>query len=327
MATQPPVIDGIRESVWDESGLHAFQTNAYDGTVTNTADLSANWSALWDTNHIYFLAQITDDILKNGGSGADKFWIHDCLEIFFDMLNEKNNVNTGDSPSDDKYQYRFIYGLDDESIWEQPPVTGMENASNATTGGYIIEVKLPWTTLIGSHPFGNVIIGRALGAEFKVGDLDNDPQTWMPDGSILWNNPGIGSDDAIGLKRASSFGTLILVKDILPDTIAPAAVTDLSVSSVLAIEANLEWKSVGDDSTTGLAESYQIRFSTDSITPENWQNATQISTTLAPQIAGTMQNITVPGLQADTRYYFAIKTGDEAGNWSKLSDQLWLPRP
>jgi len=327
MASQPPVIDGIRESIWDESAFHTFQILPYDGIVNNPADLTANWSALWDTNHIYFLAQITDDILKNGGAGADKFWIHDCLEIFFDMLNEKNEVNTGDSPTDEKYQYRFIYGLDNEPIWEQPPVAGMENVSMATADGYLIEVKLPWTTLIDSHPFGDVIIGRALGAEFKVGDLDNNPQTWMPDGSILWNNPGIGSDDAIGLKRASSFGTLILVKDNSPDTIAPAAVTDLTASSVLAIEAQLEWTSVGDDTITGLAETYQIRFSTDSITSENWQNATLMNTSLVPQIAGTVQNITVPGLQADTRYFFAIKTGDEAGNLSKLSNIAEVTTP
>ncbi len=40
-----------------------------------------------------------------------------------------------------------------------------------------------------------------------------------------------------------------------------------------------------------------------------------------PAVAGTSQNKTVSGLPSTgTTYYFAIKTMDEAGNWSSLSN-------
>ena len=42
----------------------------------------------------------------------------------------------------------------------------------------------------------------------------------------------------------------------------------------------------------------------------------------APSGAGTTQTVTVNGLTASTNYYFAIKTYDEAGNASGISNVL-----
>ena len=318
----PPVIDGIRDTLWNRTNALPV-LNLYSGTIDSPADFSASWSALWDTVNIYFLAEVNDDLLRNSGPGAVKFWIHDCLEIFFDMLNEKNGVETGDSPTDDKYQYRFIYGLDSEPIAEQPPVSGMVNVSRAAPGGYLIEVSLPWTTLKGTHPVGDIIHGRSIGAEIQVADLDNSPMTWMPDANLVWNNPNA----TMGLKMASNFGTIILCEDNLPDTLPPGPVNDLTLTSALAMEAVVAWTSPGDDGLRGLAEVYSIRLSSEMIDETNWDAALPAQNPPCPLIAGSLQTTKLTGLKGNTDYFIAIRTGDEAGNWSEISNVIRVATP
>jgi len=314
IASTPPVIDGVIDDVWSESTKNPIP-NQINGAEVSEDDLTAFWYALWDDDNLYFLFEITDDMLMNSGPGATNFWIHDCAEIFFDMLNEKNFVETGTSDTDDKYQYRFIYGLDDEPIPENPPMEGVENVSAATDNGYIIEVKLPWSTLIGVHPFGDLIIGKSIGAEFHVADLDDNPFQWMPDANFTWNNP-----TGVGLKIAANFGTLILVNNNLPDVIPPAAITDLTAETISANEVNLNWTSTGDDGMVGLATSYDIRYNTEPIDDTNWDSSEIAQIDMEPLISGSEQSFIVTGLQGGTTYYFAIKILDEAENASELSN-------
>ena len=284
-AIEPPSIDGSRDDIWNGANSYSIDYN-YNGTSDGSGDLTANWYGLWDTVNLYLLLEVTDDIVRNSGQNAEKYWIHDCFEVFLDMLNEKNGVETGDNPTDDKYQYRFIYGLDNEPIPEQPPSEGVVSVSKATANGYIIEIKMPWSTLIGTYPVGPVIIGRSIGAEFQVADLDNNPEEWMPDANFLWNNP-----TGEGMKRADKFGTLILVENNLPDTVAPEPVNDLAAETLSAIEAILRWTSPGDDGSVGLAWAYDIRYNTDSITESNWLSSSLVNNTPSPKIAGTPPGI------------------------------------
>ncbi len=313
-ASVAPEIDGIKEAVWGETSINLLP-NLIGGSITSATDCSAKWYGLWDSENLYFLVEVTDELLKNSGPSASKFWVHDCFEIFIDLLNEKNSIETGNSTTDDKYQYRFIYGLDNEPIFENPPVTGVKNVSKATANGYIIEVKLPWSALIGTHPFGELVIGKSIGAEFQVADLDNNPLEWMPDANLCWNNL-----TGTGLKVAANFGTLVLVENNLPDNLAPAAITDLSGIARGSIDAELTWTAPGDNGLVGLAEEYEIRYNTIIINESNWAGSTKIDTALVAKIAGTNQKFKVTGLTGGTTYYFAIKTKDEANNFSPVSN-------
>jgi hypothetical protein len=105
-----------------------------------------------------------------------------------------------------------------------------------------------------------------------------------------------------------------------PDTTAPGAVTNLTVSSVTTSSATLLWTSPGDDGYSGTATSYDARYSTANITAANFASATQASGEPVPAAAGNSQSFTINGLAANTTYYFAIKTSDEAGNVSPLSN-------
>ncbi|MBN2261280.1 MAG: fibronectin type III domain-containing protein [Prolixibacteraceae bacterium] len=84
----------------------------------------------------------------------------------------------------------------------------------------------------------------------------------------------------------------------------------------------MNWTAPGNDGNTGTASSYDIRYSTSEITPENFANATQVTGVPAPQEAGSVETFTVTGLNAVTTYYFAIKTRDGSSNVSDISNVL-----
>ncbi len=106
------------------------------------------------------------------------------------------------------------------------------------------------------------------------------------------------------------------------DTIPPATVTDLAVTSRTDSSLTLTWTAPGDDGSTGTAAQYDIRYSTSTITEANWNSASQASGEPVPQPAGSSEGFTVTGLQASTAYYLTLKTADEVPNrcWSGLSN-------
>jgi phosphodiesterase/alkaline phosphatase D-like protein len=104
-----------------------------------------------------------------------------------------------------------------------------------------------------------------------------------------------------------------------PDVIRPAPAS-LAVSAVDDTSATLAWTAVGDDSLTGTATSYDVRYSTAPITAANFSSATAVTGVPAPAAPGTPQSVVVRGLSRQVTYYFALRTTDDAGNPSALSN-------
>jgi len=104
------------------------------------------------------------------------------------------------------------------------------------------------------------------------------------------------------------------------DTTPPAAITDLTCSNPTFTSIDLSWTAPGDDGNSGTAASYDIRYSTEPISEQNWDSAIQITGEPTPAQAGSSQSMTVSGLTSGTTYYFAIKTSDEASNISRISN-------
>jgi hypothetical protein len=82
------------------------------------------------------------------------------------------------------------------------------------------------------------------------------------------------------------------------------------------------WTAPGDDGNVGTATAYDIRMSLSPITLSNWSSATPLNGLPSPGAAGTSQNFEVRGLTRGTTYYFAIRTVDDASNWSGISNVL-----
>jgi len=103
------------------------------------------------------------------------------------------------------------------------------------------------------------------------------------------------------------------------DTTPPAAVLDLEAASSTASSITLTWTAVGDDSQSGTAARYDIRYTPDSLA--TWENMLVVSNPPAPKPTGEAESFVVTGLNPNTRYYFQMKVADEVPNWSGLSNR------
>lgn len=113
-------------------------------------------------------------------------------------------------------------------------------------------------------------------------------------------------------------GFLLLAAAPLPA--AAAGSTSGAASSV-----TLEWTAPGDDGMTGRATRYDIRYWTLPLTETFFPLAITVPGVPTPANPGTLQSMTISGLTPGTTYYFALKTVDDAGNWSSMSNVVIRP--
>ncbi len=104
------------------------------------------------------------------------------------------------------------------------------------------------------------------------------------------------------------------------DSIAPSPVVDLTVDQVGPATVSLSWTSPGDDSTIGLASSYDIRYDTVPITEGTFSQALEARSAPDPAVSGSSEGYIVSGLTPGTGYYFAVKSYDEVPNTSGISN-------
>jgi len=104
------------------------------------------------------------------------------------------------------------------------------------------------------------------------------------------------------------------------DTTPPAKIVDLSAEPVGSSSMRLTWHATGNDHYAGIASQYDVRFARAPITPETWEAAEKASDEPLPSRAGTPETCVVAGLEKETGYYFALKSGDASSNWSMLSN-------
>ena len=108
-----------------------------------------------------------------------------------------------------------------------------------------------------------------------------------------------------------------------PDSIPPAAVTDLAADQADGERVRLRWTAPGDDGATGTAFEYDVRYSTAPIDADNFAAATPATLEPSPGPAGTQEQMIVHGLDFATTYHFAIRARDEFGNTSPVSNDAF----
>jgi len=167
--------------------------------------------------------------------------------------------------------------------------------------------RVEWTTNADGHHFCLYINGVLDGCVSDEGKLQGNAAKLYA-GVMVNGNTNNAVDDFYTAK--------------VSDSTPPAAVNDLKATAVSALSATLEWTAPGDDDNTGQARSYQLRYSTAPITAGNFNNATPVPNLPQPGPAGTKQSVAVAGLASGATYYFALKTADEFGNLSALSNVI-----
>lgn len=121
------------------------------------------------------------------------------------------------------------------------------------------------------------------------------------------------------------------------DTLPPASIANLTIIGAVDSTCLLSWTSPGDDGFTGQAFSYDIRYSTDSISITNWNSVNAISNPPTPVSPGSNQQFLITGLFIDSTYFFGIRTSDDSNNVSGISNivkeslspfpQVWIEHP
>lgn len=113
-----------------------------------------------------------------------------------------------------------------------------------------------------------------------------------------------------------------------PSKIAQATPGDIWAPGVVVLQnptktsvsVTLQWTSPGDNGNKGTATTYDIRRS---VSPTaNFDSYSQCDGEPNPVTAGSNQMMEVTGLLPNTTYYFYMRSKDEAGNWSALSNKL-----
>ena len=216
-------------------------------------------------------------------------------------------------------------------LFAAPPARGQVNPDSS--------VVLQWTA-----PGDDGMSGRASVYDIRYRTTTvsgTDTTTWwngatQVNGEPLPGNPGTTDSMRVrGLAPLTTYYFMVRTGDEVPnwagysnlaqkstsgDVTAPAAISTLAITSVGNTSFSLRWTSTGDDNTTGTAASYDIRYSTSSITAANFGSAQQASGEPAPQIAGTQQTFTLSGLSSGQPYWVAMKVTDERGNVSLISN-------
>ncbi len=105
-----------------------------------------------------------------------------------------------------------------------------------------------------------------------------------------------------------------------PDTMPPATVANLTVFMVGSDSVTLTWTAPGDDGSAGTVTDYDLRLSTAEITAANFSSATRATGPAQKVPGGQTESVVVSGLTPGTRYWFALKAVDDAGNWSAMSN-------
>lgn len=169
-----PVIDGVIDDAWADMLEHNVR-NVVSGEITDGDDLAAVWKSMWDTNSLYFLVDVTDEMLINDSGPGDP-WSDDVIELFIDA--DFSNEGSYDGVND----FHFGFRWNDSTVYTGPnsvsDTTGITFAIVATTEGYRMEVAIPWTTL-GVAPQSDDLIGM----DVQIGDDDDGGGR---DGKLAW---------------------------------------------------------------------------------------------------------------------------------------------
>jgi chitodextrinase len=179
-------IDGnLSEEIWH---LNNSITKTTAGTPNNTV----TFGTLWDNTYLYVAVKVLDASLYNESTND---WDDDAVEIYIDGGNEGATTY-------DANDRQIVKGYNTSSLWvKSGSSASILHGWAAVTGGYTIEMAIPWS-YIGITPADNQVIG------FDIAN-DDDDNGGARDHQAVW----MGTAD--NWKNTSGFGDLTLSGEVV----------------------------------------------------------------------------------------------------------------
>lgn len=107
----------------------------------------------------------------------------------------------------------------------------------------------------------------------------------------------------------------------------PATITTLEGRAVNENAVDLFWFTPPSAQPNQPIVMYDLRYAEEPINLENWADAIRVGQDIQPGATGSSQSWQVQGLQDSQVYFFAIKSQDEVGNTSGISNVVELTTP
>lgn len=220
------------------------------------------------------------------------------------------------------------------------------NNANATADLWIDEVSVTYTTtpppsVVSGPTASSTQYGTFVDSPFSINSVFNDNGSAITSCDYSLNNGGSWTAGTVSgsgastncdtttatctdgaaltiLMRATNAGGTTNTGTISRtcDAAAPAAVADLAGPTSTATSVDLTWTNPSDGTGSGNA-SFDVRYRIGSTFVEaDWASASQATGEPTPPTTG----MTVSGLTCGTTYTFAIKTTDNVGNISTISN-------
>ncbi len=265
--------------------------------------------------------------------GSTQVWFSPCVkngQVDFKMNRETiGSVASGTPQSYDTttmwcYAWGKYFGI---------PKTSRDSSVKGTDGagqGYTVH-KVTMGKPTDTAQVQTLAIGRyARGANF---DLTSTRVTVaVPTGTWFELNPnatwtrytnstiGIGNAEWRVLVSDTTVANAGTTAPTSSDTIPPASVQDLgAVPGETDGAITLTWTAPTDDASNRVA-AYDVRYSRSAISEVNWSSDSTASGEPAPKVAGSAETMALRNLTPGAQYYIALKSTDNAGNWSALSN-------
>jgi len=197
--TARPVIDGQSNDWAGITGIYmdAGTAQYLGGTVSSPTDNSATLRCLWDTENLYLLVDVTDDMLI---ADSSTIWDDDSVEIALDGKRDRSCCDVDDAQVTIAVDRRIAsFGSVDVGL----PVTA---AVALRAGGYTVEASIPFTMFLPTAPVSGTLIGFSWG-------LNDDDDGGRRDAHMLWagstilNYPQFGDIVLAGLPAPAATPT------------------------------------------------------------------------------------------------------------------------
>ena len=195
------------------------------------------------------------------------------------------------------------------------------------------QVKLLWTA-VGDNLFSGLVDHYELRYSYSaIDDLDDFADAELVTLPNPPEPPGVEESATVeGLTpevvvyfgiiahdEVSNPSNLVTVSTTVPGP-PPAHVTDLSIHDETGESVEVRWTATSDDDGTEDVHSYDIRWSEEPITEQNFFDVPDSFLFAATQAQGGVETHTIPDLASETEYHVAIKAIDEVGNVSRIHE-------